>query len=422
MGSHFITQEDDDGANYRKGRSRPIGSEAVRKPILLTSIGIDDNGDVAYLGEIGAERWFEFNELPFSKGDSSWSETTKVCWNRLAVKTERSGINDLRGTKKRAKAGEYCAFLTLSKWPYSTGLAFHVPFKRPKKSDKDVLQQKLPSVFKDEVSYIRAVESLMFDFSETDTALTASISLPPESLLTTRQNSANKDAQLIYGVCVNPKNIFDILESSEECNTLMQQTEDNRLSFTYDGSPSNIHSAVRRNAREILQLSIRQAMGGLLTNHHIFKKKVQNAVDSIYRDHINRLNKQAMAGNAEFLGGTWFPLDANDQAYIAPKGLYSFCDSVELHFMNAKTPNEVTQVGEDLVVLAMLEDAVVLRIFDHKQQMVVDQTIKKNSDSSFAHRHFLDNVVPLFKFTLLDDDQRTSVWDSIALVLADITS
>lgn len=418
MGSHKITSEDHEQANYRFGTSSPIGSERLQAEITVTRIGKNQDGAIVYLDELISKRRFEFIDKRFSKGDENYSEPAIAQWNRLTVITQRAPIDQLRIHQGRLKPGTYPGFLTLAKWPYSSGLAFSVPFKRKQNENDDTLARKLPSVFASERAYIQALESLMTDFAVTTDGIIASVSMPEEGELTMRESSSLEDAELVYGVCINPQAAFDELEVCPTAIQLIELTESGKLLFTFDRRPESIHDSVKRNCQKILNLSIRQALAGLRQSESsLLGEPVTKKIDLVYRRHIDRLNSLAFSGEDGLLGGTWFDLKQNDQVFIEPKGLFSFMDGVELNFGKVSTVDDIPLAGQDLVVVALVSGSVVVRIFDHRRECRFNKTVSFGDRSESSCAKFLDSLLPLFDLRSLDDDQRTFVLESLSLIM-----
>jgi hypothetical protein len=420
MGSHKITNEDHEQASFRLGVTSPIGSERLQAKITITRIGKNQDGNIVYLDELDSKRRFELIIKSFSKGDESYSEPATAQWNRLTVITARDAIDLLRSSQGRLKPGTYPGFLTLAKWPYSSGLAFTVPFKRHKNESDDILTRKLPAVFPSERAYIQALESLMTDYEVTTEGIVASVSMPKECELTLRESSSLEDAELVYGACSNPQAVFDELEVCPTSIQLIDLTESGKLLFTYDRRPERIHDSVKRNCHKILNLSIRQAMAGLRESEvSLLGESVEKKIDSVYRLHIDRLNYLAFSGHDDLLGGTCFDLKRNDQAYVRPKGLFSFMDSVELIVTKASTIDEIPQSGGNLVVVALIDGSIVVRIFDHRSKCRFDKAVSSGGGSISSHARFCALVSPLFDLPMLDEDQRTFILESLSLILTD---
>jgi len=420
MGSHKITNEDHERANFRFGVTSPIGSERLQAKITITRIGKNQDGTIVYLDELDGKRRFDFISRSFSKGEECYSEPSTARWNRLIVITQRDAIDSLQSFQGRLKPGTYPGFLTLAKWPYSSGVAFTVPFKRPKNESDDDLTRKLPAVFPSERAYIQALESLMTDYVVTTEGVVASVSMPEECELTVRESSSLEDAELVYGVCSNPQAVLDELEVCKTSIQLIDLTESGKLLFAFDRRPLQIHDSVRRNCQKILNLSIRQAMAGLRESEvSLLGESVEKKIDFVYRGHIDRLNSQAFSGHDDLLGGTWFELNRNDQAYVRPKGLFSFMDGVELIVTKVGTIDDIPQSGGDLVVVALFDESIVVRIFDHRSKCRFDKAVSSGGGSISSHARFCALVSPLFDLPMLDEDQRTFILESLSLILTD---
>ncbi len=266
-----LTDRDHDAAG-------PIGRKRVEEEITLTRIQKNSDGVYEYGPEIPALERFDEPQESFDLGYAPGKRTpARHAWTRLVVRAKKADGHIQEGDH-----------LVVTRFPYSTGWACILPFKRP---TKDADRVSLPQAFSSAVDFVRALEDLPNDYFERGDYWTAGMSYPCVPFLDEATNR-QADAERVYGICRDPKAVEADLLSSSKVLKLFDQTETGTIKFGFEDSHP-LYDELKKDAQFFMLCSIRQALAGP-ANDSLTAPKTRTVLKQVefnYRDHLNRANK-----------------------------------------------------------------------------------------------------------------------------------
>jgi hypothetical protein len=257
-----------------------VGSVGGNEAAVMVVGQCEPGGPPLYQGEFKGHLWFYRRSYG------------TVRWIRMELRVPRG--NEV------IKEGHH---LVLAEHPYSNGWLHRTPFKPPYKKGRERREELLVEARRqgnaDGDGFIRWIEALPYDFWEKGPFLTAGISGPdmPPGDGGSREISWKAKARLVLGTCRDFDACLEHLWESDEIKELLRLTERNEIRFwsreaKLTVKPKLCHEVIDE-ASTLMHLSISQALAGPHVNcERYVGRPVTVKVDHIYREHLNRLNRQ----------------------------------------------------------------------------------------------------------------------------------
>lgn len=256
-----------------------VGAMPVRSGWTAMLVGRDDAGRLVYVEETPVEIAFQWRGVEYGGGRHHE-------WWRLEGKVAR--------VYSPISAG---AHFVVAEHPYGNGWHDHARFKPECRKGPGERPDPMQKEFNSTAELMEWVESLPYDFWESQAYLTAAISKPrPPAALGKAVRHYQKEALLVFGACPNFHACEQELLGGEVVEQLLKDTRANRIAFWKEGAKLStrpkLYDEVIDMAVSLMVLSIRQALAGPhRDSENWVGRPLTDRIGQVYREHLNRCNR-----------------------------------------------------------------------------------------------------------------------------------